>query len=294
MIDKNTLPDRLREKFEIGRHPLRFIGEEAMGPACSRVLFETSRGEPVGGFLMCSEGAHTGPVILVIHAHGGAYEIGARELLDGRPAQPGPLGPALLKRGIASLCVDLPCFGARAGVSEQSAAKAALWAGASLAGQMLGELSSQLDWLVGDGRFDARRVGVYGLSMGATLGYWLASVEPRIAALAQLCCLADLDRLIVSGAHDRHGIYLTVPGLPGLARNGVIAGLVAPRPQLVCLGAQDALTPPDALAVALDDLEAGYGAASDALEILIDPDVGHQETPQMRARVLSFFTQHLS
>lgn len=293
-MNATPLPERLRAKFEIGRHPLRFIGEEAIGPATSRVRFQTSLGAPVGGYLMCPEGARAGPVVLAIHAHGGAYEIGARELLDGRPAQPGPLGPALLQRGIASLCLDLPCFGERAVVSEGSAAKAALWAGRSLAGQMLGELHSQLDWLAGDPRFDARRIGAYGLSMGATLGYWLAAVEPRIAALAQLCCLADLDRLIAAGAHDRHGIYLTVPGLPRLARNGVIAGLMAPRPQLVCLGAQDALTPPDALAVALDDLKSGYATAPDALEILLDPDVGHQETPEMRARVLAFFTRHLS
>jgi hypothetical protein len=145
--------------------------------------------------------------------------------------------------------------------------------------------------LAADPRFGA--IGLYGLSMGATLGYWLAAVEPRIAALAQLCCLADLDSLIASGAHDLHGIYLTVPGLPALARNGVIAGLVAPRPQLVCLGAQDPLTPPDALGLALADLQAGYAGATGALEVLVDPDAGHVETMAMRDRVLGFLARHL-
>ena len=192
---------------------------------------------------------------------------------------------------MAAVCLDLPCFGGRAGVSESSAAKAALWRGGSLAGDMVAELVAQVDWLSGDARFG--RIGVYGLSMGATLGYWLAAVELRVAALAQLCCLADMETLIASGAHDLHGTYLTVPGLPALARNGVIAGLVAPRPQLVCLGGLDPLTPQDAREVALKDLRAGYAGAEAALEVMLDTAVGHVETVEMRERVVTFLARAL-
>jgi dienelactone hydrolase len=289
-----NLTDRLRIRFEIGRHPLRHQTEERAGQGVSRLRFQAADGENVTGWLVCPAAAAPWPVVLVIHAHGNRYDIGARELIDGRPAQPGPLGPDLAARGIASVCLDLPCFGERAGEAESAAAKAALWRGGSLAGRMLGELSSQIDWISGDARFDCARIGVYGLSVGATLCYWLAAVDRRIAALAQLCCLADLDRLIETGAHDLHGIYLTIPGLPAIARNGQIAGMVAPRPQLVCLGAQDPLTPPDALAVALEDLRAGYAGAEPALEVLVDPEVGHVETPAMRARVLAFFGRYLA
>ena len=117
---------------------------------------------------------------------------------------------------------------------------------------------------------------------------------PRVAALAQLCCLADIETLIESGAHDLHGPYLTVPGLPALARNGEIAGLVAPRPQLVAAGARDPLTPPDALARALSDLRQGYAGAEDALEVIVDPQAGHEETPQLRQAVLAFLARHLA
>ncbi|MBV0911793.1 dienelactone hydrolase family protein [Anianabacter salinae] len=276
----------LRRHFEIGDHPLAFVTE-----ADGRVRFETLGGEAVDGFLILPDGPGPHPVVLVIHAHGNRHDIGARELVEGRPAAPEPIGPVLRARGIASLCLDLPCFGGRSSAVENAAAKAALWQGRSLAGQMMGELSSQIDWLAADPRFGP--IGVYGLSMGATLGYWLAAVEPRIAALAHLCCLADLDALIATGAHDLHGPYLTIPGLPRTARNGQIAGMIAPRPQLGCFGALDPLTPPGALSIALDDLRAGYAAVPDALEILIDRGVGHVETPQMRARVLSFFSRTL-
>ncbi|WP_223814104.1 dienelactone hydrolase family protein [Roseicitreum antarcticum] len=250
--------------------------------------------EPVMGWLTHPLTPPPWPVVLVIHAHGNRHDIGARELMEGRPAISRPLGPDLTSRGFAALCLDLPCFGARNGESESAAAKAALWQGESLAGRMLAELSAQVAWLSQDPRFDPGRIGVYGLSMGATLGCWLAAVEPRVAALAQLCCFADIGQLIESGAHDLHGLYLTVPGLPALARNGQIAGLVAPRPQLVCVGALDPLTPPDALDVAITDLRAAYAGSEHALDVLVEPETGHVETPAMRDRVMGFFDRTLN
>ena len=93
--------------------------------------------------------------------------------------------------------------------------------------------------------------------MGATLGYWLAAVEPRVAAVAHLCCFADFGPLIEAGRMTGTGIYLTVPGLLDVASNGEIAGLIAPRPQFVGLGDADALTPPAAVEPALASAAGG-------------------------------------
>jgi hypothetical protein len=79
---------------------------------------------------------------------GNRYQIGAREILDGRPSLPGPIGPVLAARGYAVLCLDMPCFGDRAGLLEGPASKAALWQGRSLAGQMLGENAAALTWAI--------------------------------------------------------------------------------------------------------------------------------------------------
>jgi acetyl esterase/lipase len=165
----------------------------------------------------------------------------------------------------------------------------------ALAGRMLGELDSCLDWLAADPGTDPARIGVFGLSMGATLGYWLAAVEPRVAAVAHLCCFADFAPMIASGAHDLHGHYLTVPGLVSLASNGEIAGLIAPRPQFVGIGEADALTPPEALAPALATLAAAYRAtgAEAALRVHREPGRGHEETPAMRRAMLGFFGEAL-
>jgi dienelactone hydrolase len=292
------LPDRLRTLFEIGAHPLTLEAITDLpalpGTVVQRLTFRTSAGASVRGVLCRPVTDAPGPVVLVIHAHGNRYDIGADELMQGRPALTSPPGPAFARLGFATLCLDMPCFGDRATETESAAAKRALWGGRSLAGQMLGENASALDWLAAQDWVRADRIGVFGISMGATLGYWLAAVDPRVAVLAHQCCLADFGALIASGAHDLHGIYLTVPGLPALASNGVLAGMVAPRPQFIGLGAQDPLTPPEALGIALDEVRAAYAAQGGNLVVHLEPDEGHRETPAMRAALLAFMARELA
>lgn len=233
------------------------------------------------------------PAILYGHSHGGGYAIGARELLDGREYLVGPLGPVLARAGYVTLCIDMPVFGERARVSEGFAAKALLWQGKSLFGQMLNDHAAALTYLAGRDDVDPGRIGAYGISMGCVLSYWLAALDERIAAVAHLCCLADFRTMIALGAHDGHGIYLTVPGLLRETDGGAIAALVAPRPQLVCIGEADALTPPLAVERAWAELEPAYAGAPEKLEMVREPGIGHQETPRMREATLAFFGKWL-
>ena len=268
------LHDRLRERFEIGSHPLTFAGLDA-APGHGRTSgASASRPAPAsrcGAFSSTRRPPAPAPAILYIHAHGGRYDIGAAEVTHGRAALQTPLGPVLAAAGFRVLAIDMPCFGARAGTAEGAAAKAAQWRGGSLAGQMLGELASALDWLAADPGTDPARIGVFGLSMGATLGYWLAAVDPRVAALAHLCCFADFGVLIETGAHDLHGPYLTCPASSPSPRTATIAGLVAPRPQFVALGDADPLTPPAATEPALAELRAAYRAAGAEAALTVHP-----------------------
>lgn len=290
--------EALRRSFEIGRHGLDETAREvseAAGHVVEQVTFETDSGEPVRGLVTRPAEATDSPAILYLHAHGGRYDIGAGELLEGRPALQSPLGPALAAMGFVTLAIDMPCFGARASVTESALSKALLWRGRSLAGQMLGEQAAALDWLAARDDVDASRIGAFGISMGATFGYWLAAVEPRIACVAHLCCYADFGALIETGAHEGHGIYLTIPGLLDVASNGEIAGLVAPRPQLICIGDVDPLTPPAAVDIALAQTRAAYAAAgaADRLFLHREKETGHCETPAMRRAVLAFLADQL-
>lgn len=291
--------DALIRLFELADHPLAFAAGLSPLPAPAgmrlwQVAATTRAGEPVRGFWCRPDSDAAVPAVLVIHAHGRRYDIGADELMQGRPALAGPPGPALAALGIATLCLDLPCFGTRQQPGESARAKAALWRGRSLAGQMLGESRAALDWLAARPDVAADRIGVFGISMGCTLGYWLAAVEERVRALVQECCLADFGALIASGAHDRHGLYLTIPGLVEQASNGRIAGMIAPRAQFIGLGDLDALTPPAAADIALAEVRAAYARAGGRLVVHREPDSGHQETPGMRKAALEFLRDALT
>jgi len=240
---------------------------EALGPHALRRVTVRMGGAAIPGLYLCPAGPGPHPAVVYCHAHGGRFETGAAELTGGRPALQGPYGPALAGLGIASLAIDLAPFGARQGEGPEAAlAKACLWEGRPLMGRMLAELHGAFGWLAARPEIDAARIGTLGLSMGGTHAYWLAALEPRVAACAQLCVLADIAPLIASGAHDLHGPYMTVPGLLAEGDMGDVAALVAPRPQLVALGGTDPLTPREARDPALARLRAGYGEGG-ALEV---------------------------
>ncbi|WP_071673224.1 alpha/beta hydrolase family protein [Nioella nitratireducens] len=237
----------------------------------------------------------TGPVpaLIYCHAHGNRYEMGREELTEGRPALTGPYAPDLCRLGIAALSIEMPAFGTRQQPCESARAKAHLWRGTTLFGQMLAELSAGLSFLSDHPVIDADRLGALGLSMGSTHAFWLAALDDRVRAAAALCSFADLDRLVATAAHDGHGIYMTVPGLlPGWS-TGQIAGLAAPRALQICVGMQDWSTPAHAFAPARAALEAAYTATPDQLEFHVEEDLGHAESPAMRQAVLSFLTRRL-
>lgn len=283
---------------ERGDAPITVLEAQERGPfVVQRIAIEADDGAVPGTLLLSADAAGSLPAILYCHAHGNRHDIGAAELLEGRRAlRDPPYGPALARRGYAVLCVDMPGFGARRAEGTESAlAKAALWRGATLFGRMMADLSVALDALAAHPAVDPARIATLGISMGATHAYWLAARDGRVAACAHMCAFADIGPLIETGAHDLHGPYMTVPGLLDHGDMGDVAALVAPRPQLIASGAQDPLTPPQALRPALDRLRQAYDdeGAPEALTVLTSADTGHEETAEMRAAVLGFLAHAL-
>ncbi|MEM9756391.1 MAG: dienelactone hydrolase family protein, partial [Pseudomonadota bacterium] len=253
-----------------------------------------ARGEMIAASLLRPPDGHPPvPGVIYAHAHGNRYAIGREELTAGRPALQGPYAPDLYRLGIAALCLDMPAFGARQVPGEAARAKAELWHGSTLFGRMLGEQRAAIDVLVAHGNVDRNRIGALGFSMGGTLALWLGAMDTRVRATVALGAFADLGTLIAQDRHDWHGVYMVVPGLLEVARTGQIAGLVAPRDLFIGVGLHDPSTPDAAFQIARDDVEAAFGDAG-TLVFHVGPDVGHEETPAMRAAVLSFLARALA
>jgi dienelactone hydrolase len=151
-----------------------------------------------------------------------------------------------------------------------------------------------VDYLVSRSDVDARRIGTLGISMGSTMAWWLAALDPRIQVCVDLCCLTDFQALIDSRGLDGHGIYYYVPGLLNHFTAAEINALIAPRPHLSLAGDYDPLTPPAGLAridAALRQVYADQGAA-ERWSLLRYP-IGHFETAAMRAAVVAWLKRWL-
>ncbi len=305
-MDPLTAPSALRDQLITALGPSYATGFQGVTVAHAKpfgdwvieeLTFESTSEERIpANFLRPPDGAAAVPAVIYAHAHGNNYEIGKAELLDGRPGLPGPYAPDLMNLGIAALCIELPCFGARQDPDENTRAKALLWEGDTLFGQMLGELRAGIDFLSAHPAIKPDRIGAVGFSMGSTLAWWLAALDARVQAASAQCSFADLKRLTTSGAHNGHGLYMMVPGLLQIAGSGQIAGLAAPRALQICAAAKDWSTPQDAFDRGVADLRAAFAAAgaSENLSVLWDTASGHMETPDMRASVLSFLDKWLN
>ncbi len=235
------------------------------------------------------------PTILYNHAHGGDYVLGKDELIAGRGGlQRPPYAEALAARGYAALCIDTWVFGERRGRSESSVFKELLWHGQVLWGLMVFDSLRAVDYLVSRPDVDPARLGTLGLSMGSTMAWWTAALDPRLKVCIDLCCLTDFGELIAARGLDGHGLYYYVPSLLKHFTTAQINALIAPRPHLGIAGRYDGLTPARGLQKIDDELRAVYAAAGapEAWELRIY-ETGHFETADMRERVLRYLDRWL-
>jgi hypothetical protein len=253
--------------------------------------------EPVPAFLARPKGAAGRiPAVLFNHSHGGGYDVGKKEFVDGRSyLAPVPYARALTERGWMGLSIDHWVFGERARASESDTFKAMLWQGRVLWGMMVYDSLRALDYLVGRDDVDAARLATLGISMGSTMAWWTAALDERVRATVDICCLSEFHTLLRQGGLKHHGIYYYVPSLLKHFTTADINALIAPRAHLGIAGLKDVLTPVEGLDIIDKELQRVYAEANAAENWrLVRYDVGHQETPEARAEILAFLAKHLA
>lgn len=268
--------------------------DDRPGFVCEHLRLDLNGLEPVRAFF-CKPAQASGRLatILFNHSHGGNYEIGKRELLDGRPYMATPsYAEELTRAGYAVLCIDHWAFGDRRGQTESAIFKQMLWEGRVLWGMMVYDSLKAVDYLLTRDDVEGRRIGTLGMSMGSTMAWWLAALDERITVCVDLCCLTDFQSLIETGQLDAHGVYYYVPGLLKHFTTAQINALIAPRPHLALAGMRDVLTPAAGLDRIDAELRREYAAAGAADRWrLLRYDVAHLETQEMRREALGWLNR---
>jgi dienelactone hydrolase len=270
--------------------------EEREGYVLESWVLDLNGLEPVPAFLARPKGlCHQAPAVVFDHSHGGGYDIGKKELVEGRSyLHPVPYAKALTDEGYVVLAIDHWCFGERGHTSEMDTFKAMIWQGRVLWGMMVYDSIRALDWLVTRSDVDPSRVATLGMSMGSTMAQWLAALDERVKVTVDICCLTEYHALLADKGLSRHGIYYYVPGLLKEFTASDVNALVVPRAHLGLAGTKDDLTPVAGLDVIDRELKAAYAEAGHPERWrLLRYDVAHQETAEGRQEALLFLRKHL-
>lgn len=259
-----------------------------------KIILNLNGIEPVPAFFVKPRNAKGPfPAILYNHVHGGEYEKGKEELVEGwRSLQNPPYAEEFVKRGWAALAIDSWNFGERHNRTESSLFKEMLWKGRVLWGMMVFDTIRALDYLCSREDVNPNRIGALGMSMGSTMSWWIAALDERIKVCVDICCLTDFQALIETKGLDKHGLYYYVHGLLNHFTTARINELIAPRPHLSLAGLRDKLTPPSGLDIIDEHLKNVYAnmGVADSWK-LVREDCGHEETRLMRSEILSFLDQ---
>ena len=192
---------------------------EREGYVIEKLIFDNGAGAQVPGYFLLPTN-QSGPIPAVIyeHLHGGKYDLGKDELFVERI--PGiATGEALVKAGFAVLAMDAYGFGERqtqgpggdtytGAAVEQAHFKHFLWQGITLWGMMVRDDLLALNYLVTRPEVDATRIGVTGMSLGASRTTWLAALDDRLQVIVPVAQMTRYHEFAQAGKYNFHGIYL--------------------------------------------------------------------------------------
>jgi len=277
--------------------------EEFDGYTLERFQFHNGVDSLVPGILLIpKERKGPAPAIVGLHGHGSTKES---ICTDEKSSQ--LIGPELARRGYVVAAIDGYFNGPRFGQGpagaldkekrgqEESLFKLNLWLGRTLWGMQLRDEQCLLDYLETRPEVDKSKIGLSGMSMGCTRGWWLSAIDDRPKAVVGVACFTRYTELIAHGNLRRHGIYYFVPGIFQHFDAEAIYALTAPRPMLQLSGDQDGGAPVDGVEVLEKKVGAVYRLYNrpENFRSVIYANTGHEYLPEMHAEQIEWFEKHL-
>lgn len=268
--------------------------------------FDNGAGARVPGYLLLPKGGTAPyPAILHCHWHGDEYSIGKEEIFQKAHTPEAP-GPMFARRGYAVMAIDAYCFGERNGKGpggsrelgaggESTASKFNLWLGRTLWGMILRDDLMALDYLSSRPEVDSARIGVTGISMGATRAWWLMALDDRPRTGVPMACMTRYQNLIAHESLSAHGIYYFVPGMLRYFDTEAVVACIAPRPILFMTGDQDSGSPPDGVVAIGEAVKPVYRlhGKEEAFQSILYPGIGHACTPVMWEKLQAWMDRQL-
>ena len=179
-----------------------------------------------------------------------------------------------------------------------------------------------LDYLATRDDVDPQRIGLIGFSKGGMETYLAAAIDDRIAVAVPMIGVQSfrwaldnnawqsrvgtIQPAIDGAAKDegkreinvdfvQHFYNRVVPGIADRFDGPQMLPLIAPRPLLVINGDSDLLTPVPGLMEVVEKTKAAYAQANavDKFKFTLQPNTGHEVTPQAFREVIAWLEQWL-
>ena len=290
---------------------------EPNGLVAEEISFAAEAGQRVPTLLIKRAEASRQPAVIVLHGTGGSKEGMAARLRD------------LAATGFVAVAIDGRYHGERAGASADGMSP---YLAAILRTYRTGrehpflydtvwDVMRLIDYLETRPDVDRSRIALTGISKGGMETYLAAAVDPRIAVAVPMIGVQSFRWALDHGAWDSRAwtlreaidaaakdagtgvgvafmrrFYDTVaPGVYGEFDGTSMLPLIAPRPLLVINGDSDPRTPIGGVRACMTAAEQAYKAQGvpDRLVLHLQPDAGHQVTPEGDRAALAWLERWL-
>jgi dienelactone hydrolase len=246
------------------------ISEQDRGTYVARkVVFNVTGDSRVLAFMLVPKSPGPHPSVLLLHDHGGKFDIGKEKVIEpwDQPAEKLKsakdwvdryyggrfIGDELAKKGYVCLCTDMLNWSDRGGgqhEGQQAVASNLFNLGSSFAGLIAYEDLRAAKFLSEQAEVDAKRIAAVGLSVGGYRTWQIAALSEHISAGVSVCWMSTRKAIVAPGMnHARgHSAYtMNHPGLSHYLDYSDVASIACPKPMMFCCGGRDGLFPPESI-----------------------------------------------